>query len=117
MTAPAVGPPTALSRAAAPRPPDAPGGFEARLRAHLGEGAFHPGAAPGPAEALVRGVEEAQRRLDGVLSAARAGRTFTAGELLALQADAYRLAQTLDVAGKVVEQGVQSVKQAIATPL
>ena len=59
----------------------------------------------------------AQARLDAVLAAARRGRAFTAGELLALQADAYRLTQTLDVAGKLVEQGVQAAKQAVQTPL
>jgi hypothetical protein len=61
------------------------------------------------------GVERAQRRLDAVLEAARAGRTFTAGELLGLQAQAYRYSQTVDLASKIVEQGVQSVKQAANT--
>jgi hypothetical protein len=70
-----------------------------------------PPAAP-LAEAL-RSLEASQARLDRVLEAARAGRSFTAGELLALQADAYRFSQALDVAGKLVEHGVQSVKQAI----
>ncbi len=63
------------------------------------------------------GVERAQRRLDAVLEAARAGRTFTAGELLGLQAQAYRYAQTVDLASKIVEQGAQSVKQATNTQL
>ena len=49
--------------------------------------------------------------------ALEAGQAFSAGQLLALQADAHRLTQTLDVAGKLVEQGVQSVKQAIQTPV
>jgi hypothetical protein len=67
------------------------------------------------AEAL-RSLEGAQARLDRVLNAARAGHTFTAGELLALQADAYRFTQSLDLAGKLVEHGVQSVKQAVNAP-
>lgn len=60
-------------------------------------------------------VERAQARLDAVLAAARSGRTFTAQELLCLQAEAYRTAQTVDLAAKLVEQGAQSVKQAINT--
>jgi hypothetical protein len=60
-------------------------------------------------------VERARLRLDSVLAAARRGQTFTAQELLALQADAYRYSQTLDVASRVVEQGVQSEKQAVNT--
>jgi hypothetical protein len=68
-----------------------------------------------PARAALEAVERARLRLDSVLAAARRGQTFTAQELLALQADAYRYSQTLDVASKVVEQGVQSVKQAVNT--
>ena len=86
--------------------------LEARLRpAYLPA----PPAQGAPFAAALRGVEAAQARLDAILAAARQGQTFSAGQLLALQADAYRLSQTLDVAGKVVEQGVQSVKQAVQT--
>jgi hypothetical protein len=64
---------------------------------------------------LARGIEQAQRRLDAVLEAARGGRTFTARELLSLQAQAYRYSQTLELASKVVEHGAQTVKQAVST--
>lgn len=78
------------------------------------------GSTPGPearlpataAEGLVR-IERAQRRLDGLLAAARSGRTFTAQELMALQGEAYRYSQTVDLAAKLVEQGAQAVKQAL----
>ncbi len=105
--------------AAAPAPPcptgPASGGarFEARLAAHT-----RPPEPPRPAAQLaqaLRSLEGSQARLDRVLQAARSGRTFTAGELLALQADAYRFTQTFDVASKLVEHGVQSVKQAVNT--
>jgi hypothetical protein len=62
-------------------------------------------------------VDRARARLDGLLAQARAGRTFSGGELLALQAEAYRTMQTVDLATRLVEQGAQSVKQALATPL
>ncbi|WP_242340349.1 MULTISPECIES: hypothetical protein [Anaeromyxobacter] len=70
---------------------------------------------PSPALAALEGVERAQRRLEGVLAAARQGRTFSAQELLGLQAEAYRVVQTVDLASKLVEQGAQSVKQALNT--
>jgi hypothetical protein len=88
--------------------------FEARLAAHA-----RPPEPPRPAAQLaaaLRSLEVSQARLDRVLQAARSGRTFTAGELLALQSDAYRYTQTLDVASKLVEHGVQSVKQAVNAP-
>jgi hypothetical protein len=106
-------PPAAAAAVTAPRPtpPAAGARFEARLAAFSEPSGTTRATAP-LAHAL-RSLESAQARLDRVLEAARAGRTFTAGELLALQSDAYRLAQTLDVAGKLVEHGVQSVKQAV----
>jgi hypothetical protein len=76
------------------------------------------GAAPSPQSALrtsLQSLEQARERLDSVLTAARSGRTFTAGELLGLQAQAYRYAQTVELAAKVVESGAQSVKQAMNT--
>ncbi len=77
----------------------------------------HPARAAAAALDLAKGIEQAQRRLDAVLEAARSGRTFSARELLSLQAQAYRYAQTLEVASKVVEHGAQSVKQAVNTPV
>jgi hypothetical protein len=76
-------------------------------------------ASPAPPENAFRtslaGLEQARQRLDSVLEAARSGRTFTPGELLGLQAQAYRYAQTVELAAKVVESGAQSVKQAMNT--
>jgi hypothetical protein len=73
-----------------------------------------PAAAPRAPPALAA-VERAQARLDAVLAAARSGKTFTAAELIGLQAEAYRCAQTVDLVTKLVEQGAQSVKQAVNT--
>ena len=57
---------------------------------------------PGGFPAALRGIERAQARLDQVLQAARAGRTFTAAELLGLQAEAYRFGQTVDLGARLV---------------
>ncbi len=74
-------------------------------------------AAPRAVLDAARAIEQAQRRLDSVLDAARRGRTFTAQELLALQAVAYRYAQTVDLAARMVEHGAQTVKQAVNTQI
>jgi hypothetical protein len=73
------------------------------------------GGLQGPALSALAVVARAQARLDAVLAAARSGRTFSAAELLGLQTEAYRCAQTVDLAAKLVEQGAQSVKQALNT--
>ncbi len=88
--------------------------FAAVLEQH--QASLQPGAAaPSPAVRLLTSVDEARARLDGVLAAARSGRTFTAQELLGLQAEAYRTIQTVDLAVKAAEQGAQSVRQALST--
>jgi len=88
--------------------------FGAALRARISPAAVSR-TAPQAARAALEHVEHARQRLDEALAAARRGRTFTAQELLALQADAYRFSQTVEVASKVVEQGAQAVKQAVNT--
>jgi hypothetical protein len=115
-----VSPVTAALPAAAPAAAAPQGsGFAASLEARLAAPVARPGATT-PAQSAVAAlahVDRAQARLDAVLSAARAGRTFTAAELLGLQAEAYRCAQTVDLASKLVEQGAQAVKQAVNTQL
>ncbi len=66
------------------------------------------------ARALDR-VSSAQKRLDQVLGLAQSGRSFTAGELLSLQANVYRASQELDLAGKVIEKATSGVKQVLQT--
>ena len=70
----------------------------------------------GPGEAALsalRDVDRARARLDEVPDLARRGRTFTAAELLCLQADAHRFAQTLEIVARAAEHAVQGVKQAV----
>jgi hypothetical protein len=65
------------------------------------------------ASRALEGIEAAQARLDGLLAAARSGRTFTAQELMALQGEAYRYAQAVQLSSKLVEQGAQAVRHAL----
>lgn len=116
----AISPIAAAARAtpaAAPTPPEGGRAFSAVLEGRRAPAppSPHP-APPGPSLAHALGdVERARARLDAVLHAARGGRTFTAQELLGLQAEAYRYTQAVDLAAKVVESGAQSVKQAVNT--
>ena len=95
--------PVARSAAAA-----ANASFGAVLRSHANAAAPRASASAHPARAMLQSVERARSRLDGLLAEARRGRTFTAQELLALQADAYRYSQAVDVASRVVEQAVNT---------
>ncbi len=90
--------------------------LESRLGAHPRPELAKPADKhPNPLLEGMKRIEQAQRRMDAVLQAAQSGRTFTAQELLSIQTQVYRFAQTVDLASKLVEQGVQSVKQAMNT--
>lgn len=114
---PAIAPASAAARAAAPEPARATrSSFGAALRAQQAPPPPRTAASqPAAPRAALEALERSRRRLDDLLDAARRGRTFTAPELLALQAQAYRYSQTFEVASKVVEHGAQSVKQAVNT--
>ena len=106
-TAPApVRPPVAvLRRMFEPTPghPHAPGPVPA--------GPVHP-SSPGLPAAL-RDIEGVRTRIDGMLAQARRGRTFSPQELLCLQADSHRFAQTVEFTARAVEHGVQGLRQAL----
>jgi hypothetical protein len=65
------------------------------------------------ARAALESLDRARAHLDAALAAARRGRTFTASELLIIQADAYRFSETVELASKVVEGGAQAVRQTV----
>lgn len=110
-----VGAAPAPGAGAVPPRPRFAAALEARVPRTLAPAPPGGPARPGAAVAALASIERAQARLDHVLAEARAGRTFTAGELLALQAEAYRCAQLVDLGAKLAEQGAQAVKQALAT--
>ncbi|MBJ6759242.1 ATP-dependent helicase HrpB [Myxococcaceae bacterium JPH2] len=66
---------------------------------------------------VLEGVDQARKQLDHVMRLAESGRTFTATELLGLQARVYRASQELDLAGKVVEKATSGVKQVLQTQI
>ena len=70
-------------------------------------------AAGSPFPAALRDVEGMRARLDAMLSEARRGRTFSPQELLCLQSDAHRFAQTVEFSARAIEHGVQGLRQAV----
>ncbi len=75
-----------------------------------------PSSRPGGAK-LLNAVQQAQARLDKLLQMAESGKTFSASELIAFQAHAYRASQELEMASKVVEKGSSAVKQTLQTQI
>jgi hypothetical protein len=111
---PAAAPPAFSG--AAPCTPSFGALLEARASRSAPPPSEHPPAPPGlgtVASGALEAIESARARLDGLLAAARSGRTFTAQDLMALQGEAYRYAQTVELSAKLVEQGAQAVSRAL----
>jgi hypothetical protein len=74
------------------------------------------GAEPSTA---VRGLLEralgAERRVDTLLAAAASGKTFSPGELLALQQTVFNYSQAIEVVSRATDKLVGAVKQTMGT--
>ena len=117
-------PPRVVDRATAPVPVAPPVAVLRRMFNPAPTGRPAPALAPGAAApfanpaspslpSALRDVEAVRARLDGMLDQARRGRTFSPQELLCLQADAHRFAQTVEFTSRAVEHGVQGLRQAL----
>ena len=73
-----------------------------------------PGAGAG-LRTLVARTLRAEAHIDRLLASAAAGKTFSAGELLALQATAFRYSQTVEVLSRAADRLVGSLKQTLGT--
>lgn len=77
------------------------------------------GAAPAPTNgglrALVTRTLRAEDRIDHLIASAAAGKTFSAGQLLALQATTFRYSQTIEVLSRAADRLVGSIKQTLGT--
>jgi hypothetical protein len=65
--------------------------------------------------ALLERVVTSENRVDALLQAAAQGKTFSPGELLAMQASVFRYSQTVEVVSRVADRLVGAVKQTIGT--
>jgi len=75
-----------------------------------------PGAAAGsPLRTMLARTFRAEDQLDRVIASAAAGKTFSAGQLLALQAAAFRYSQTVEVLSRAADRLVGGIKQTLGT--
>jgi hypothetical protein len=70
--------------------------------------------ARGLARAL-EGAAKGEARIDALLEAAAKGKTFTAAELLAMQATVFRYSQTVEVLSRATDRLVGAIKQTLGT--
>jgi predicted transcriptional regulator len=103
----------AVSAAGAPRAPAAP-------RIEAPSSARAPTSSTSVGRGLAQVLDRAaagEARLDAILEAAARGKTFTAGELLAMQATVFRYSQTIEVLSRATDRLVGAVKQTLGTPV
>jgi hypothetical protein len=84
-----------------------------------------PASAPRPADApspvarnLTRALDninKGEARVDALLEAAAKGKTFSAGELIALQATVFKYSQTVEVLSRATDKLVGALKQTLGT--
>ncbi len=64
---------------------------------------------------FLQGAIDAEKEIDTVLKAAARGKTFSAGELLALQSKVFRYSQSVEVISRGLDKLVGAVKQTLGT--
>jgi len=74
-----------------------------------------PAPAPSPVGALLERTLGDERRVDTLLAAAATGKTFSPGELLALQMTVFRYSQTVEVVSRATDKIVGALKQTMST--
>jgi hypothetical protein len=96
-----------LREAAPPRQAPAPPAPPPPASSPVGRGAAR----------LLEGAVAGEKRVDAILQAAARGKTFTAAELLAMQATVFRYSQTIEVLSRATDRLVGAVKQTLGTPV
>jgi hypothetical protein len=67
--------------------------------------------------ALFTAALDVEREIDAVLAVAGRGGTFTAQELLALQAQAFRYSQTVEILSRATDRLLGALRQTLGTQL
>lgn len=60
---------------------------------------------------VVRAIDAAQARLDKLVRVAQSGRSFSAAELIGLQAQAFAATQVIEFSTRVAEKSTSGIKQ------
>ncbi len=63
--------------------------------------------------ASVQSIVRGERLVNGVISAARHGATFSNEQLIAIQAGVYKYTQELELAGKLVDKATGAIRQTL----
>jgi hypothetical protein len=74
-----------------------------------------PSAAAGSLARFVERIGSSEARVDALLEAAARGKTFTAAELIAMQATVFRYSQAVEVLSRGADRLVGAVKQTLGT--
>jgi|GEM_PF-2307661 len=103
----------APSRAAAPvLPPTAP--RDPGKQAALARRPSVTPAEPGVREVATRALD-AEKRFDALMAGVAQGRTFSAAELIALQASVFRYSQTVEIISRATDRLLGAIKQTLST--
>lgn len=70
---------------------------------------------PAGIRAMAERALAAEKRVDALIAAAGSGRTFSAAELIALQATVFRYSQTVEVISRATDRLVGAIKQTLGT--
>lgn len=64
---------------------------------------------------MADGAFAVEKRLDAIIAAASRGKTFTAAELITLQAEVFRYSHAIEIASRSTDKLVGAVKQTLTT--
>jgi hypothetical protein len=81
----------------------------------LGATASFGGAKTGGIKSMAERAFQAERRVDALIASVGRGRTFSAAELIALQATVFRYSQTVEVISRAADRVVGAIKQTLGT--
>jgi len=84
---------------------------EVLTRTGIGGPATASNPTAGLPNAMLSRIDAGQKRLDEIIRQARSGKTFRPRELLAMQAEVYRISEELSLVNKVVQEGVSGIKR------
>lgn len=73
------------------------------------------GGSPPAMRVLAERALEAEKRVEALIASAGTGRTFSAAELIALQATVFRYSQTVEVISRTADRLVGAIKQTLGT--
>jgi hypothetical protein len=74
-----------------------------------------PTPAPSPVRTFFDRAIGAESKIDALVHAAATGKTFSPGELLALQSTVFRYSQTVEVISRTADRVVGAIKQTMGT--